>query len=69
MFTAEQLALNPEEFELIFLGNIQEENEYYNIAHNYIRNISLGINSHRKEIDSSMNMIEPHQHFVLLSQF
>ncbi|WP_196894532.1 DUF3822 family protein [Aureivirga marina] len=41
LFTAEQLSLNPEEFELVFLGVIDEKSELYKISYQYIRNISF----------------------------
>ncbi|MEO0038757.1 MAG: hypothetical protein RIQ59_1968 [Bacteroidota bacterium] len=41
LFTAEQLQLNPENFQLELLGAIQEDNAYYKIAYQYIRNVSL----------------------------
>ena len=41
LFTAEQLNLDPSEFELILLGDIQKESEEYKMAWNYIRNISF----------------------------
>lgn len=41
LFTAEQLVMNPENFKLQLLGNIQESDEYFQIAYKYIRNVSL----------------------------
>ncbi|MCF7560654.1 DUF3822 family protein [Sabulilitoribacter multivorans] len=41
LFTAEQLELNPETFNLIFLGDITKNDELYKIAYTYIRNISF----------------------------
>ncbi len=41
LFTAEQLNLNPESIKLEFLGDISEEDDYFKIAYQYIRNISL----------------------------
>jgi hypothetical protein len=42
LFTAEQLGLNPDNFNLIFLGDIKKDDEFYVIAYKYIRNISFG---------------------------
>ena len=42
LFTAEQLNLNPETLNLVFIGDITEDDEIYNIAYKYIRNISFG---------------------------
>ena len=41
LFTAEQLNLNPENFELELLGKITETDDYFKIAYKYIRNVSL----------------------------
>jgi len=41
LFTAEQLKLNPDKFELSFLGDITKDSELYNIAYQYIRNIEF----------------------------
>lgn len=42
LFIAEQLNLNPETLNLVFIGDITEDDEIYNIAYKYIRNISFG---------------------------
>ena len=41
LFTAEQLKLNPEKFELKFLGTIEKDDPFYTIAYRYVRNVSL----------------------------
>jgi hypothetical protein len=41
LFTAEQLQLNPEHFELLLLGDINTENEVYKMAYKYVRNTQL----------------------------
>ncbi|HAT76015.1 MAG TPA: DUF3822 domain-containing protein [Flavobacterium sp.] len=41
LFTAEQLAMNPENFKLELLGTIVEEDNFYQLAFKYIRNISF----------------------------
>ena len=41
LFTAEQLQLNPEEFPLVLMGTIDQEDEFYKIAYKYIRDVSL----------------------------
>ena len=42
LFTAEQLKLNPETTDLVFLGDVFKGDDIYNIAYKYIRNISFG---------------------------
>ena len=41
LFTAEQLSLNPEKFELILLGDINKNSPAYKMAWDYIKNISF----------------------------
>lgn len=41
LFTAEQLNLNPESFQLELLGTIEKGDPFYAIAYKYIRNISF----------------------------
>ncbi|WP_452221954.1 DUF3822 family protein [Lacinutrix salivirga] len=42
LFTIEQLNLNPETADIILLGNINKDDDYYKIAYKYIRNVSFG---------------------------
>ncbi len=39
LFTAEQLHMDPNKFQLTFTGNIEKSSELYNITYNYVRNI------------------------------
>lgn len=41
LFTAEQLSLNPEQFKLHFLGQVEKDDELFAIAYKYIRNVGL----------------------------
>jgi len=41
LFTAEQLELNPENFPLVLVGNISENDNLYNMAYTYIRHVSI----------------------------
>ncbi|ALJ03957.1 hypothetical protein APS56_01780 [Pseudalgibacter alginicilyticus] len=42
LFAAEQLGLNPEVCELVFLGDIVKDDAIYTIAYKYIRHVSFG---------------------------
>ncbi|PWI29333.1 DUF3822 domain-containing protein [Flavobacteriaceae bacterium LYZ1037] len=42
LFTVEQLKLNPEKIQLIFLGDIDKESNLYTITYKYIRHITFG---------------------------
>ncbi len=65
LFTAEQLHLNPEEFQLIFLGDIEKEYELYEITYKYIKNIDFFQPNY---ILSKDLKISNHSHFTLLNQ-
>lgn len=66
LFTAEQLNLNPEEFELILMGDIEKESELYAIVYQYIRNIKFYTPNND---NLKLNEIASHSHFTLLNQF
>jgi len=66
LFTAEQLNLNPEEFNLILLGDIEKESELYTILYQYIRNIKF---YEPKEQKTLVNGISAHANFTVLNQF
>ena len=63
LFTAEQLHLNPENFKLIELGAIAEEDSLYAIAYKYVRNISL---FNVSAVQNNFSQAENRQHFILL---
>jgi hypothetical protein len=65
LFTAEQLNLNPEEFELILLGDIEKESELYTILYQYIRKIKF---YHPTKTHALLAGISSHAHFSLLNQ-
>jgi len=69
LFATEQIQLNPEEFMLVFLGDINKENECFKIANHYIRNITFGNHSRTLELSPEVTPFESHQHFVLLNHF
>ena len=65
LFTAEQLNLNPEELNLVLLGDIEKESELYTILYQYIRNIKF---YEPANFPSILKDISPHSHFTLLNQ-
>jgi hypothetical protein len=69
LFTAEQLKLNPETFELIFTGNIDSKDELYSIAYKYVRFVFF---SKRIESYKYSDQAQPennHSQFVILNSF
>ena len=66
LFTAEQLNLNPENFQLELIGLIQENDDFYKIAYKYIRNVSLfDVNDLRW--NNYFTETENRQHFILFN--
>jgi len=65
LFTAEQLHLNPEEFQLTFLGDIEKESELYEITYKYIKNVKFLQPNYTYSKDLK---ISKHSHFTLLNQ-
>lgn len=67
LFTIEQLNLNPEILELIFLGEINKTDDLYKIAYKYIRNVSFG--KHLKDYNYKDTSVPIHYNFTLLNSF
>ena len=64
LFTAEQLDFNPENFKCILMGAVKDNDELFNIAYKYIRNVSLlPISNMRYNQNNST------QNFTLLNSF
>ncbi len=68
LFTAEQLQLNPEEFQLILIGHINTENDLYKIAYNYVRHIEIHTPKHKYNF-STENKSQLLNEFILLNSF
>lgn len=66
LFTAEQLNLNPEFFELELLGDIAINSDYFEIAYKFIRNVSL-YNVGKIAANSSFSDTEIRKHFILFN--
>ena len=69
LFTAEQIGLNPESFELLFTGNIDSKDELYSVAYKYVRFVFFS-----KRLDSYkyLETAQPqnnHSQFVILNSF
>ncbi|MFD2725865.1 DUF3822 family protein [Hyunsoonleella rubra] len=67
LFTSEQLELDPETFDLVFLGNIEEGDSLYEIAHKYIRHLSFG--KRNDGYNYSKKPATDYSHFTLINSF
>jgi len=68
LFTAEQLKLNPEEFPLILLGAISEENDLFKTAYTYVRHVSIYKNTPSFTLENE-NSETLQSNFVLQNSF
>ncbi|WP_147676879.1 DUF3822 family protein [Algibacter pacificus] len=67
LFTAEQLKLDTETLNLILLGAVNKNDELYNIAYKYIRNVSFGSLKNNYKFT---NVLKPnHSNFTLINSF
>jgi hypothetical protein len=64
LFTAEQLQLNPESFQLKLFGNITKESEIYQIAYKYVRNVSLFIEN--INLEAAISQEDYLKNFILI---
>ncbi|MEG9326316.1 DUF3822 family protein [Salinimicrobium catena] len=69
LFTAEQLELDPNEFELILVGKITANSDYYQIAYRYIRNISFLKTSFGYIFAVDQEPPKGYMHYTLLKAF
>jgi len=63
LFTAEQLQLNPEQFQLELLGTFEEDDAFYKMAYTYIRHVQL---MPLRSINNGRNEHENRHHFILV---
>lgn len=64
LFTAEQLSLNPESFQLELLGTINQNDAFYAIAYKYIRHISfLDVSALQQK--NSFSTAQNQKHYIL----
>ncbi|APG59420.1 DUF3822 family protein [Christiangramia salexigens] len=69
LFTAEQLELDPNELELILLGDISKESDEYKLTWDYIKNVSFLGPFHSFKFDTSNFPENEHSEYLLLKSF
>ena len=69
LFTAEQLDLNPETFELIFTGNIDSKDELYTITYKYVRFVFFSKRWDTFKYSENAQPQNNHRQFVILNSF
>ena len=69
LFTAEQLKLNPEKFEFLFLGSIEKTDDIFAMAYKYIRNVSLLENRSKYSFDEAFSETDKRKYYSILNQY
>jgi len=69
LFTAEQLNLNPETFELIFTGDIDNKDELHAVAYKYIRFVFFAKRSDSFKFANDAQPDNEHDDFILIHSF
>lgn len=69
LFTTEQLKLNPEKLNLIFIGDIDTKNELYLTAYKYIRFVFLGNREDSFKYSTEAQPETNHSNFALIKNF
>ena len=69
LFTAEQLQLNPELFELIFIGDIDSKDELYIMAYKYVQFVFFGKRLDNYKYNVSAQPKSNYSDFTILKSF
>jgi hypothetical protein len=69
LFTAEQLDLNPETFNLIFIGDIDSKDDLYIMAYKYVRFVLLGNREDDYKYSFNAQPASYHSNFTLIKSF
>jgi hypothetical protein len=68
LFTIEQLQLDTETLKIVFSGDINKDDELYNIAFKYIRHVNFN-HSQALYPSTTIDDIKSHQYFILKNSF
>lgn len=67
IFVMEQLTLNPEETEVVLMGNIEKESEIYDLLYRYIRNIEFVKRNQAFKYSYLFNEVPAHHFYPLFN--
>lgn len=67
LFTIEQLELNTNELQLYFLGDISKEDILYTVTYTYVRNVSFIDKKYSFTFHESVQQLNSHKDFTLLT--
>jgi hypothetical protein len=70
LFTIEQLQIDSESISFVLLGNINENDSFYNTIYKYVRNVSIWDENTTHSISETYkNTVKKHNHFSLINSF
>ncbi len=69
LFAAEQLQLNPENMEVVLLGEIEKNSTLYTIAQKYIRNLKWGERKTDVDYSYQLQTLPKHFYFTLFNNY
>lgn len=69
LFVCEQLHLNPEQIEVIVLGEIEKNSAIYSIAQKYIRNLKFGERSDNSDYSYQLQTLPKHFYYTLFNSY
>ncbi len=68
LFVFEQLKLNPENIELLLLGEVEKNSAIYSILNKYVRHVKLGVRTDLFEYSYLFDTLPSHFYYNLFSQ-
>lgn len=69
LFVCEQLQLNPENIEVVLLGEIEKNSEIYSITQKYIRNLKFAERTDDADFSYQLQTIPKHNHFTIFNNY
>lgn len=69
LFVYEQLQLNPETIEALFLGEIEKNSEIYILTQKYIRTVKFGERSDNADYSYQLQTLPKHFYFTLFNNY
>lgn len=69
LFVCEQLQLNPENIEVVLLGEIEKSSAIYSTTQKYIRNLKLGERDNSADYSYQLQTLPKHYYFTLFNNY
>lgn len=69
LFACEQLQLNPENMEVVLLGEVERNSALYNVAQKYIRNLKFGERAVDVDYSYQLQTLPKYSYFTLFSNY